>query len=202
MRYGGEHSRLFRNDRAQSALIDASLFFVILVLASVFLNLTGYEGVGEVVLRKDDIGYTRDALDSLTKCSINRTNYTKFSEGAKLEVELLHKNVLELMIEDLMLRHKGYGVDFGSVELGIERPVGWIADNLTAYTFANMTQVRNYHYLLTCSYRNVEFRISDSGDESGNVILPPERYSAQRDIHMPASGGTARITLLLWAVSS
>jgi len=194
-----EPRRLFRNYKGQSALIDASLFFVILVLASVFLNLTGYRGVEEVVLRKDDMGYARDALDSLMKCTVNRTNYTKFSEGAKLEVELLHKNVLELMMEDLMLRHKGHGVDFDSVELGLERPVRWIADNLTAYTFANMTRVRNFHYQLSCSYNDVNFRISDSGDESGNVILPPERYSAQRDIHMPAAGGTARITLLLWA---
>ena len=199
MKYEGGRRRLSRNHGAQSALIDASLFFVILVLASVFLNLTGYEGVGEVVLRKDDIGYARDALDSLMKCTVNRTNYTKIREGSRLEVELLHKNVLELMMEDLMLRHKGHGVDFDSVELGLERPVRWIADNLTAYTFANMTRVRNFHYQLSCSYNDVNFRISDSGDESGNVILPPERYSAQRDIHMPAAGGTARITLLLWA---
>ncbi|MDP6156197.1 MAG: hypothetical protein QGH39_06700 [Candidatus Thermoplasmatota archaeon] len=185
--------RLKRNLRAQSTLIDALLFFVILILASTFLNLSGIRGIEEVILRKDDMGYARDTLETLLKCSINMTNYTRYSNGSTMNVELVHRNVQELIAEDLMLRHNAGNVDLNSVERGFERPIKYILDNLTSYTFTNHSQVRAYHYRLNCEYGNEGFQILSG-------IPPVERYSSQRRIHMTDTGDIVNIILLIWTV--
>jgi len=185
-------TKIKRDLRAQSTLIDALLFFLILILASTFLNLSGFRGIEEVVLRKDDMGYARDTLETLLKCSVNNTNYTRYSNGSTVNVELLHRNVQELMVEDLMLRQNAGNVDLNSVEQGLERRIKNILDNLTSYTFINGSQIRIYHYSLNCEYGNAGFGILSG-------ILPLERYSSQRWIHMTGPGEKAKITLLIWA---
>jgi len=183
----------FKRDlQAQSTLIDALLFFVILILASTFLNLSGFRGIEEVVLRKDDMGYASDTLETLLKCSVNMTNYTRDVNGTAVNVELVHRNVQELIVEDLMLRKNAENVDLNSVELGLERSIIYILDNLTSYTFTNGSQVRAYHYRLNCEYGTEGFRILSG-------VLPQERYSSQRWIHMTGPGEKAKITLLIWA---
>lgn len=179
--------------RAQSTLIDALLFFVILILASTFLNLSGIRGIEEVVLRKDDMGYARDTLETLLKCSVNITNYTRYVNGSPVDVELVHRNVQELMVEDLMLRQNAGNVDLSSVKLGIEDPIKFILDNITSLTLTNGSQVRAYHYSLNCEYGKEGFKILKG-------TPPQERYSSQVWIHMRNSGKKAKITLLIWAV--
>ena len=161
-------TKLKRDKQAQSTLIDALLFFVILILASTFLNLSGIRGIEEVVLRKDDMGYARDTLETLLKCSVNMTNYTRYANGSKVDVEIVHRNVQELIVEDLMLRQNAGNIDLNSIELGLERPIQYILDNLTSYLFMNGSQVPAYQYSLNCEFGNEGFRILRG-------ILPQER---------------------------
>lgn len=192
-------SRELKNNRsAQSALIDALLFFLIMILASVFVGLSGFQGVEEVILRKDDMGYTRDTLNALLKSTINITNYTKVNGVDRLNVELVHENVLELIVEDLMVRNSSSDVDINSLVIGIEKPIGRILDNLTAYTFSNRTQVRYYHYHLTCEYGDVSIEMTDLGAGSGSEFQPVDKYSAERWVNMPSTSEKAKIILRLW----
>lgn len=183
--------KIKRDLQAQSALIDALLFFVILILASTFLNLSGIRGIEEVVLRKDDMGYARDTLETLLKCSVNMTNYTRYANGSAVNVELVHRNIQELIVEDLMLRNNSANVDLKSVEQGLERPIKDILDNLTSCTLLNGSRIRAYHYRLNCECGNDGFEILRG-------MLPQERYSSQTWMHMPGAGEPAKITLLIW----
>lgn len=177
--------------RGQSGVIDALLFFFILILAATFLDLSTHRAVEETVLKRDDIRFARATLSSLLRCTVNRTNYTEEIGGETREVELLHKNVLELIEEDLMLRGGDRNIDVSSLEAGIESEIRDILHNLTAYTFTNKTRVRNYHYSLRGEFREASFQLNDT------VPGYPERYSAQTTGNMPGEG-KYEITLLLW----
>ena len=198
MRHRKRFSGLKRDRGAQSALIDALLFFVIMILASLFVNLSGFQGVREVILRSDEITLTRDTLDVLLKTTVNMTNYTVMDGEDKSNVELLHGNVLELMVEDLMVRNGSADVDIHSLEIGIEEEIERILDNLTAYTFSNRTQVRYFHYRLMYEFRSVSVVITDSENIGVDELTLMEKYSVDRWVNMPQSVVKAKIVLYLW----
>jgi len=200
-----EMRRMGNNGKGQSAIIDALLFFFIMILVSLFLDHTSFTDVGEIDISEGEIKFTRDAFDSLMKCTVNATNYTKIIGGKNTNVELIHENVLELLLEDLSIKAREDGVDNNSIEKGMERAVKDILANLTSYTFSNRTQVRLYHYYLSGETngrdRRTRLVLSDmfeKMDDEPKGLLPVEKYSFQQHWDMPDGVGKARFTLFLW----
>lgn len=201
----GRKRILMRRMRAdtggQSALIDAFLFFLIMVLASVFINLPGQGAVEDVVLRKDDLGYARDALGTLLRCTVNRTNYTAIHEGKDVNVELVHLNAAELMVEDIVIRSSGMELREDSIRDGLEEPIRELLDNLTSCVLLHGGAARRYDYHLSCEYGNVSFSISSAMSPGSPPQFPLERFSSEKTIHMPSGENGARVILLLWPSS-
>ena len=196
---GAIRCRVSGDTSAQSALIDAFLFFLIMVLASIFLNLSGLTAVDEVVMRRDDMGYSRDALSTLLRCTVNRSNYTVSREEGEVDVELLDRNVAELLVEDLSVRTCDEGIDEKSVELGLEAPIRSILDNLTSTVLEAGGQVPLYDYMLRCKYGNITVNITRDPSGAYPDPLPLVRFSADTELHMPTGPGRAGITLLVWS---
>lgn len=194
-----------RDRKGQSAVIDALLFFFIMIVASLFLNHTSFAEVEKININGKEIEYSQNVFDALMKCTVNTTNYTKIIGEKKVDVELIHKNVLELLLEDLSLRERAGGVDNNSLERGMERAISDILTNLTSYTFSNHSQIRlfNFYLLGETKYLDelITVEIGDIMEENeGNdkIVLPLEKYSIQQSWDMPDGTGVARITLFLW----
>ncbi len=183
----------------QSALIDAMLFFFIMIIGSVFLNVSFVQNVERTVLLRDDANYCRDTLDTLLECTIQRTNYTKNNDGEFVNVELINRNVFQLITEDLLLRDNISRVDENSLVMGIERPIEYVLDNLTSYTFGNGSRIRIFHYSIQCSLGNTILEISDIGpDEYFKNSL--NIFTAQQKSHSLIVEEEIDFLLHLWRV--
>ena len=183
------HSRwLSRDNRAQSGLFDAVLFFLVLFTALSTMQFASQSNVQDVVDRQYLSQFTIDTRATLLSCTINSSSYT--TEGALIVLE--DKTVEELLVEDLYLRTYGQ-VDEQSLVNGIEAPIRAILINLTG---------PEYHFRLIATFPAAGTQSGSSA--SAQIVISDldtiadERWAATGVVMMPDQHGAAEITLMLW----
>lgn len=159
----------------QSSMLDALVFFGILMVAALVLTYTTLPE-RESGRRKTMRIYCKSTLESLLRSTINHTTYKDPNSGDKIHLD--DKSVEELVVEDLYLRSHT-GVDKATLQKGIEEKINATLQNLTA---------PHYHYNFTAWTNNASFTLRSHPREDQQVISATQKLNTPNKDQLYTAG--------------
>ncbi|MEF8874174.1 MAG: hypothetical protein V5A88_05830 [Candidatus Thermoplasmatota archaeon] len=169
---------LIRSEEGQSSLLDAMIFFAILMIGSLILAFVPFPS-GSPETQEGMRLYGESTLDSYLHSTLNRTSYEHEDEMIHLD----DRKISELVVEDLYLRDNT-DVDNESLREGIERPLNETLNDLV---------FPQYNYNFTAW--------SSGGADLGygqEVEGVDEIISASQELHTPDKNETYTANLKIW----
>ncbi len=148
----------------QSSMLDALVFFGILMVAALVLTYTTLPE-RESGRRKTMRLYCKSTLETLLRSTINHTTYEDPNTGDTIHLD--DKSIEELVVEDLYLRSHT-NVDKATLRKGIEKRINATLQNLTA---------PHYHYNFTAWTNNASFHLRSHPIESREVISATQKLN-------------------------
>ncbi len=186
-----------RDRRGQSGVIDAVIFFAIMMVVISALMAFYQPNIQSNLAKKNyyHIEATKSTLQSLLLATIDEAHYNT-SDGET--IELLDKSIHELTVEDIYLRnHKAQDIEVDSLWGGIEKKINRTLFNVTEtwykyHLFAallnkdNNTPVLQDDLMFSMGYDHSRW----SGD----------KYSYTTYLGIASTGERIMITLYLWPI--
>ncbi|GEM_PF-2442110 len=171
--------KVLRSEDGQSSLLDAMIFFAILMIGSLILAFVPFPS-GSPETRGVMRLYGESTLDSYLHSTLNRTSY-------EYEDEMIHlddRKVSELIVENLYLRDNT-DVDNESLIEGIEKPLNETLDELI---------FPQYKYDFTAwSSGGANLGYGHESEEVDEEII-----SATQELHTPDYNETYTANLKIW----
>lgn len=199
--------KIKEDESGQSALFDAVMFFIIMIVASSLITVYAQEHSKDVELeeRQDMMEYARECAEVVLGATLSSTWYEDI-QGRKIEKPPGDTTVLTLIVEELYLLD--FGVPKENFALGYEKDIKTLTRNLVA---------GSYHFAMVGYYQNVSTNaehiifISDivpdystkteaSEDSTDYTQSMPRSNLAGCEIAMPLidKGEDVQITFSLW----
>jgi hypothetical protein len=195
------------DNKGQSALFDAILFLVIMIVASGIISVFADEASKSASLsqRDDMMGYARDTSEVVLAATLNSTWYED-ENGDIISKPPGNTKVMNIILEELYLLNSG--VPSHNFALGYERDIRILIRNLvtSSYhfalvgTFTGSESGRENKIFISDimpDYSSKEDASSDGTDYSQNV---PKDDLASISYTQPMIGndGEAELSFLLW----
>lgn len=134
------------DERGQSALFDAVIYLVIMIVASSLIAVYASQYLRDVELseNQDMMDYCRDTSEVIIGATLNFTWYEDIN-GNIVQKPPGDTTVLNLLLEELYLLDDG--VPEENFALGFEKDITILARNLV---------LPNYHFALSATYSNMD----------------------------------------------
>lgn len=178
-------SSFIRGERAQLAIYDAILFFILLSIASAILYMSAISYVShnaENTRLRYDLQTVNDIHDSVLLSIISETGYLDSGERQASVNWTVLKNI------EFYLEHRY--VDPGGAKYDLSEMA---ADIAAKYELALLPGT---HYALYSEYKTVSLFLSDSASVSSTADIPINRVTAIRDGFV--FGERGEIYLYMW----
>jgi hypothetical protein len=191
----------------QSALFDAVIYLVIMIVASSLIAVYASQYLRDVELseNQDMMDYCRDTSEVIMGATLNSTWYEDIN-GDIVQKPPGDTTVLNLLLEELYLLDDGVPED--NFALGFEKDITTLGRNLVT---------PNYHFALSATYNNMDTEteftvfISDivpdyetkeeaRGDDTDHTLSIPQDnlITVQRTFPMMGKRGDATVSFSLW----
>ncbi|MEW5761356.1 MAG: hypothetical protein AB1779_11395, partial [Candidatus Thermoplasmatota archaeon] len=171
--------------KGQSAVFDALLFFIIMIIATfATMYFSSIKPAAEENMKRENAKeYCMNTLSVIMRSTISYAHYnTTAYKGEGNEFEFKDKPVQELLLEDIHIRLHGKNLNTTSLENDLEGKIKNIIKNL----------ITEYHYYLQAKYGTATITITDSGYVSTN------RYASEIYPTALDRSGDVTVTLYIW----
>lgn len=199
--------RIIEDGKAQSALFDAVMFLIVMIIASSLIHIYSNQYSKDVELtdREDMMVYNRDTAEVVLGATLNSTWYIDINS------EIVSKppgdtTVLGLILEELYLMDDG--VPKQNFVLGYEHDIKVLMRNLITsnYHFAlqgfyeNVSKDEGYGVFISDMIPNYETKEEVMLDQTDYAQLMPRSNLASTQLILPMIGksGEAVLTFFLW----
>lgn len=201
------NTKISEDEKAQSALFDAVIFLIVMVIASSLISIysSQYSKDVELIEREDLQLYTRETAEVVLGATLNSTSYEDIN-GQIISKPPGDTTILSLLLEELYLLDDG--VPKVNFVLGYEQDIKTLIRNLvtTNHHFAlqgfykNESKNEGYNVFISDivpNYQTKEEAILDQTDYS--QLMPRSNLASTRfTLPMIWKGGCAELTFSLW----
>lgn len=199
--------RILSDDRGQSALFDAVMFLVIMIIASSIISIYAnqYSKNTDLIARENMMSYARDTSETVLGATLNFTWYEDI-EGNKIPKPPGNTKIMNLILEELYLLD--WGLPSENFALGYERDISILIRNLVASgyhfalkgTYTNINRNKEYVVFISDLVPNYSSKEEAESDTTDYSQLVPKSNLASIKYTQPifGDGGDADIYFFLW----
>ncbi|UCE73449.1 MAG: hypothetical protein JSV56_10515 [Methanomassiliicoccales archaeon] len=199
--------KISRDEGGQSALFDAVMFLIVMIIASSLIQIysSQYSKDVELITREDMMDYTRETAEVVFGATLNSTWYEDI-QGDIIEKPPGDTTVLNLILEELYLLDEG--VQKHNFVLGFENDIKVLLRNLVnpVYHFALQgtffNESKNQEYMVFISDIVPDYQLKEEAtlDHNDYVNMIPRSDLTSTGFTLPMIGksGEARVSFSLW----
>ena len=199
--------KITEDDKAQSAIFDAVIFFIVMIIASGLISIysSQYSKDLELMEREDLQLYTRETAEVVLGATLNSTWYEDIS-GLIIKKPPGDTTVLSLILEELYLLDDG--VPKENFVLGYEQDIKTLIRNLVTSNhhfalqgfYKNESKNECYYMFISDNVPYYETKQEAMMDQTDYSQLVPRTNLASTRFTLPMiqKSGCAEITFSLW----